>query len=207
MHGHDINRRGRCWSRRGPAGCSAGAFQTSTPTSSAPHGGTSTEGGQGPPRLPSHTLAHCQELVGFLLLELRIHRAPGAGGKHLPPFMDSISWSPLLFLACGRGANCKWTASRLAAASRGPHPAQSPARDILQFTPPAYVKPDGLLCARHHIMLAPGLSTARAEKGTWAVGWRPKPKGTTEKPGLWFRAHGGVRLPGGSERASQSREL
>lgn len=41
-----------------------------------------------------------------------------------------------------------------------------------------------------YIMLAPGLGAQPGQEKGLQQGWRPKPKGTTEKPGLWFLAHG-----------------
>ena len=74
----------------GPAGCLTGGLPTSTPTSSAPHGGTSTEGARGHLGLPSHTLATVGQSGGFLLLESGSIEPLGLRKTLASIFMDSM---------------------------------------------------------------------------------------------------------------------
>lgn len=106
----------------------------------------------------------------------------------MPPFSWIRCWSPSV-LCLWRGKN-KGTVGRVTGVARRPHLVPGvPATGIGLLQPFSHscVKPDGLLCARHHA--GPRTqSTARAEKGL-GQGWRPKSEGTTEKPALWLLAH------------------
>lgn len=86
----------------GPAGCLAGGLPTSTPTSSAPHGGTSTEGARGHLGLPSHTLATVGQSGGFLLLESGSTEPLGFEENTCLHF-HGFDVGLLLFFACGEG--------------------------------------------------------------------------------------------------------
>lgn len=101
--GQDIKQEGKClvleW---GPAGCLSGGLPTSIPTSSAPHGGTRTEGARGHLGLPSHTLATVGQSGGFLLLESG-STEPLGGEENTCLHFHGFDVGLLLFFACGEG--------------------------------------------------------------------------------------------------------
>lgn len=57
---------------------------------------------------------------------------------------------------------------------------------LLQPFGRAYVKPDGLLCARHHIMLAPGLGAQPGQKKDLGRVGGPNPKEQQKSQGCGF---------------------
>lgn len=188
MWGKDIKQGTECLVLgRDQLAASLGAFQPPHTHFLCSSRRTSTEGPGATSGSP-HTHRTVGQSGGFLLLESGSTEPLGVEENTCLHF-HGFDVGLLLFFACGEGRTRDCRQSYRSGSEASPC-AWGPCLGI-RASPAircAYVKPDGLLCQASYHAGPRTRSTAKGEGP--GQGWRPKPKGTTEKPGLWFLAHG-----------------